>query len=254
LLVQLGSASIHRYVYAALACALLLTFRSAARRAPGSQLAAGFLLLNHLYDAAPLRVAPTELLLSATAAALASWQRSGMRRDSFDCAAGLTLATAAYLLLWPLFGFRLSGVDFHFMFQWLPEQRHDEWWWLIALATLVKFAVPYLLLGASAHQLGVGPRAAWLSLSVIAARVLVLSVMTSAYALRHPMQSELAMDMVAELLLVTLCLPWLASWALGRSRPPAEPALVEPAADFTHGEAVQQDRIPGPRPGGAGRN
>jgi len=215
LLVQLGSASIHRYVYAALALLLVATFRTAAERAPSTQLAAGLLLLNHLYGSAPLRVAPIELLLSGTSAALIAWRRSAMRTDSLEWASGLTLATSAYLLLWPLFGFRLSGVDFRFMFQWIPEQRHDDWWWLIALGTLAKFAMPYLLLGAIARKHGAGERAGWVALSVIAARVLVLSVMVATYALGHSTSTELAVDMLAELVLVTLCLPWIAAWSLG---------------------------------------
>jgi hypothetical protein len=234
LLVQLGSASIHRYVYAAIAALLVVSCRSAARKAPAAQLAAGLFLLNHLYGADALRVAPIELLLSGTSAALVAWEQSSMRQDSREWAAGLTLSTSAYLLLWPLFGFRLSGVDFRFMFAWIPERHHDDWWWLIASGTLLKFATPYWLLGLLANQHTARGRAALLALSVIAARGLVLSLMVSAYALNHSMRSALAIDMLAELALVTLCLPWIASWALRRgdraapNLPPEPPPRCNP--------------------------
>ena len=229
LLVQLGSASISRYVYAAVAALLVVSCRSAARWAPAAQLAAGLFLLNHLYGADPLRVAPIELLLSGTSAALVAWERSSMRQDSREWAAGLTLATSAYLLLWPLFGFRLSGVNFRFMFAWIPERRHEDWWWLIAGGTLLKFATPYWLLGLLANQHAARERAALLALSVIGARGLVLSLMVSTYALNHSMRSALAIDMLAELALVTLCLPWVASWGLARADQRAPPARPEPA-------------------------
>jgi hypothetical protein len=230
LLVQLGSASIHRYVYAVVAGLLLVSCRSATRTAPAAQMAAGLFLLNHLYGADPLRVAPVELLLSATSAALVAWEQSSMRRDSREWAAGLTLATSAYLLLWPLFGFRLSGVDFRFMLGWIPERHYDDWWWLIAGGTLLKFATPYWLLGLLAKQHAARGRAALLALSVIGARALVLSLMVSAYALNHSMRSALATDMLSELALVTLCLPWIASWALTRDDRGAPTAPLEPPA------------------------
>jgi hypothetical protein len=228
LLVQLGSASISRYVYAAVAVLLVVSCRSAARWAPAAQLAAGLFLLNHLYGADPLRVAPIELLLSGTSAALVGWEQSSMRQDSREWAAGLTLSTSAYLLLWPLFGFRLSGVDFRFMLGWVPERHHDDWWWLIAGGTLLKFATPYWLLGLLANQHTARGRAQLLALSVIGARGLVLSLMVSAYALNHSMRSALAIDMLAELALVTLCLPWVASWALSRADQRANTARREP--------------------------
>lgn len=222
LLVQLGSAALPRAVYAALALCLLATVRFAARRAPATQLAAGLLLLNHFYGPHALRLAPIELLLSATSAALAAWQRSSLRRDSRDWAAGLTLATSAYLLLWPMFGFRLSGIDFRFMFEWVPEQRYESWWWVIALGSLSKLAVPFLLLGAVAGQHAVSERARRITLGVLGAKVTMLSVMAAAYSARHFTRSELAVDMLGELMLVTLALPWIAAWTLGAGPPTAE--------------------------------
>jgi hypothetical protein len=174
------------------------------------------LLLNYLYGADPLRVAPIELLLSATAAALMAWRRASMQRDSLDWAAGLTLATSAYLLLWPMLGFRLSGVDFHFMFEWVPKENYEAWWWLIALGALAKFVIPYLLLGSLAAEHLDRPEAGQAALSVLLAKVLVLAAMISSYAIRHSTASQSAVDMLAELALVTLALPWVASWTLFR--------------------------------------
>jgi hypothetical protein len=206
LLVQLGDAHLNRWLYAALAVSLCIGYAWARRHAPMAHLAGCLLLLNHCYPADPVRLAPIELLLGSTAVTLSAWQRTAMRADSLIAASGLTLLTAAYLLLWPTLGFRFSGIDFRFMFQWVPPSRYEELWWLIGLGTVFKLALPYLVLCSLAHQVRIPRQAGGLAFVLLSAKVMTLSLMVTAYAAKHGGKSNLAMDMLAELALVTAAL------------------------------------------------
>jgi len=61
-------------------------------------------------------------------------------------ASGLTLAFAGYLLLWPTVGMRFSGIEFQFMFDWVPIARYEQLWRVIAARMRLKSVWPYALL------------------------------------------------------------------------------------------------------------
>lgn len=218
LLVQLAGAHLSHVVYAVLFAVLCVSHGWGRRRAPLSQLCAWLLLLNCFYGNSPQHLAPIELLLGATAATLAGLRNIRMRRDSFVVASGLTVLTAAYLLLWPMLGFRLSGLDFSFAFEWLPNERYEELWWVIAASALLKLAAPYWILCSIVDCEALPRESGSLAALLFSAKVGTLSLMIAAYAAGHAMKSNLAMDMLAELVLVTLVLIFVSPFWIARGK------------------------------------
>jgi hypothetical protein len=109
-------------------------------------------------------------------------------------------AVAVYFLLWPMIGFRLSGIDFAFVFRWVPAERYVELWWVFAIGCFVKFAVPlWLAIVVSARRLPDARRSPLLPM-----KIALLAVFGAAYAVEHRFVSRLSFDLLSEIALVTL--------------------------------------------------
>jgi hypothetical protein len=206
-LVELAGARLPLPAYACLFGALVLGSIGARHRAPSSLYAAALLLLDHLYGADASHLAPIEMILAATAAALFAWRRLRATVRSQEVLVAVTTVVAVYLMLWPTVGFHVAGIDFSFMFQWVPAAKYERWWWIIALGMAVKLALPLVLVVAIAREPLRARLAATLVCSAFAAKTALLSVMIAAYATVHVMGSQQATSMLAELALIgfTLC-------------------------------------------------
>lgn len=171
-------------------------------RAPGSLLAAALLLLDHLYGADASHVAPIEIVLAATAAALLAWQRMRLPSVTAQAAAGATVAVSLYLMFWPTVGFHLVGIDFTYMFQWVPAESYERAWYVIALGVIVKLALPLTLVVAVAREHLRERTTVLVALLMLSGKVALLSVMIAGYALWHDLTSQVALAMLAELALL----------------------------------------------------
>ncbi len=200
-LVELG-ATPPRLVYAALFGALVLGVLFARQRAPSSLFAGSLLLLEHLYGADPAHLAPLETILAVTAALLAAWQRVGLTPFGQKLLSGFTVTVGFYLTFWPTVGFHLAGIDFAYMFQWVPEAQYEHFWQVIALGVILKLALPLVLVLALARAQLRDRLTRTVVTATFAAKVALLSVMISAYAIGHTMASQQALAMLAELLLL----------------------------------------------------
>jgi hypothetical protein len=219
LLTQLGGLTLARPATLALLAACAAASTHAGRRLPLAQTCAAVLLLGVFFPAQPVHTAPIEVLLAGTVGALIALGRAPLRSPTRSLARGITLVVAWYLMLWPTVGMRLSGLDFAFMFGWVPVARTDELWWVIALGMAAKFAWPYWLLGRIASHAGVGAAEHEVLRSGLAAKALCLALFASAYAVTHPLSSNLAQEILAELVLVAaltllagVSLPGAAIW------------------------------------------
>jgi len=208
---------------------------------PGARLLAtrlflGLLALGQLYDQRALCVLPVQVLLLCLVFALEYWRRCFAADDHARAvASGVTLAFAGYLLLWPTVGMRFSGIDFQFMFAWVPIARYEELWWLIAAGMLLKFVWPYALLVDLARRYCPPAALSWAYLA-LSAKLCALSVFAAWYATSHSLLSNGALEILAELSLLVLvsALAWpspLRAFRLLR-RPSAvqgEPGDAQPA-------------------------
>jgi hypothetical protein len=146
---------------------------------------------------------------------------------------GLSVVVALYLMLWPTVGFHLVGVDFRFMFQWVPAAASERWWWVVALGYSFKLALPLTLVISVARDDLEQAAAEQVVAPALAAKLLLLSITVTAYAASHAMNSQQSTAMLAELLLLGFVLPCaffaiaagrVADWLAGRVR---WPLLVE---------------------------
>jgi hypothetical protein len=160
------------------------------------------LLLDHLYGTNGGQVAPIEMIIAGTAAALFAWQHLRLKMLARDALSGLTLAVAVYLMLWPTVGFHVAGIDFSYMFQWVPEDKYDQWWVLIGLGIIIKLALPILLVLGVARDTLSSPFSTTVLASTLTAKVVLLSVTITAFSAYHAMGSQQATAMLAELILV----------------------------------------------------
>lgn len=110
----------------------------------------------------------------------------------------IPFALTAYLMLWPSLGFRLSGIDFGFVFRWVPVARYEELWWVFVVGTALKLAIPYVLLVRACQ----GWFARGLSVPLLPAKVLLLSCFGMGYAIRNSFVSRFSLDVLSELGLV----------------------------------------------------
>jgi NADH:ubiquinone oxidoreductase subunit 2 (subunit N) len=121
-------------------------------------------------------------------------------------------------MFWPTVGFHLAGIDFGYMFQWVPEAKYEHFWRLIALGLVVKLALPLVLVLAIAREQLRDETTLSVVSATLAAKVALLAIMIAAYAACHTMASQQALAMLAELVLllfgVACCLV-----ALPRSQP-----------------------------------
>lgn len=206
LLIELAGARLPREIYACLFCALLMGALWLRGRAPASLLAGSLLLLDHLYFGDPSHLAPLEMILAATAAALLAWRHLVPTASTRSVLVGLTVTIAVYLMFWPTVGFHLAGIDFGFMFQWVPAATFEHWWRLIAFGAVVKLALPLILVMVVACQ-HLGKPLTRLVLTVaMAAKGVLLSVMIAFFAADHVTVSQQATAMLAELILVMFAL------------------------------------------------
>jgi hypothetical protein len=233
LAVELGGLRLPRVAYAAAFATLLVGVVGGAWRAPGSLLAAALLLLDHLYGVSRAQIAPIEALLATTALSLLAWQRMRLSEPALRWASGLTVAVAFYLMFWPTVGFHLVGIDFAFMFEWIPAENYEKSWLLIALGVIVKLALPLVLVIAVAAPRLRDPRAALVVLSTLAAKVALLSLMIASYALWHDLTSQVALAMLAELALlmfgVCSCVAAMPSRQHSAGAPSSEPLSSSPS-------------------------
>ena len=203
---------------------------------PGSRLVAtrfclGLLALGQLYGQEALRVLPVQALLLCVGLVLELWRRSFTASDEARAAAsGVTLAFSGYLLLWPTVGMRFSGIDFRFMFDWVPIARYEELWWVIALGMLLKFVWPYALLLDLARRMCPRHGLGW-AYFALSAKLCALSVFAAWYATSHSLLMNGALEILAELALLLLvsALAWPSPLRAFRrlARPSAAPS--EPA-------------------------
>jgi hypothetical protein len=201
--VELGGLHLPRLAYGAALLALLVAALSGVfRRARSSLLALSLLLLDHLYGAHAPHVAPIEIVLAATAAALLAWPRLGLSEVALKIATGTTVAVGVYLMFWPTVGFHLVGIDFQYMFQWVPAESYEKAWQLIALGVIAKLALPLMLVVAVAGDRLREPTTAFVALLVLAAKVALIAVMIAGYSLWHDLTSQIALAMLAELALL----------------------------------------------------
>lgn len=202
LLVELAGLRLPRSVYAAVLAALLVGALWGFQHAPGSLLAAALLLLDHLYGADASHIAPIEIVLAATAAALLAWQRMRLPSVTAKVATGATVAVSLYLMFWPTVGFHLVGIDFAYMFQWVRAENYEKAWYVIALGVIVKLALPLMLVVAVAREHLRERTTVLVALLILAGKVALLSVMIAGYALWHDLTSQVALAMLAELALL----------------------------------------------------
>ena len=238
LMVELGGLRLPREIYAGLAVALLCGTAFARQRAGASLLAGSLLLLDHLYGGDASHLAPLETILAATAALLAAWQRVGVTPFARRLLDAFTVVVGFYLMFWPTVGFHLAGIDFAYMFQWVPEAQYEHFWQVIALGVIVKLALPLVLVIAVARAQLRDQLTLTVVSSTLAAKVALLSVMIEAYAIGHTMASQQALAMLAELLLllfgVGCCLG-----ALPSAEPQSEPApLLVPVPKESEGTSA----------------
>jgi hypothetical protein len=201
-LVELAGAHLPREAYACLFFALLVGSQFLRHRAPSSLLAGALLLLDHLYGGNGPHIAPIEMILAATAAALLAWRSMQLTTSTRSVLTGLTVAIAVYLMLWPTVGFHVAGIDFGYMFQWVPEAKYEQLWQVIAVGVVVKLALPLILVMAIAREYVRESSALIVVTATLAARVVLLSVMIASFATQHAMGSQQATAMLAELILV----------------------------------------------------
>lgn len=202
LAVELGGLRLPRAAYAVLFGTLVLGTLGGARRAPSSLFAAALLLLDHLYSADASHLAPIEIVLAGTAAALLAWRRMRLPKLAEQLAIGTTVAVGLYLMFWPTVGFHLVGIDFAYMFQWVPAENYEKSWYVIGLGVVVKLALPLMLVIAVAGERLRERRTAVVMLLALAGKVALLSIMIASYALWHDLTSQVALAMLAELALL----------------------------------------------------
>jgi len=151
-------------------------------------------------------------------------------------ASGVTLALTGYLLLWPTLGMRFSGIDFQFMFDWVPAARSEELWWLIGLGVLVKFALPYAVLQDLGRGSTSGQALRW-AVVTLALKLTALSVFAAWYSTSHTLLTNGALEILAELglLILASALGWPAKacvlrWVAGYFGEAAATELASPRA------------------------
>jgi hypothetical protein len=192
----------------ALGCLVLLALPGARLRA--TRLFLGLLALAQMYEQDPLRVLPMKALLCCVALILEFFRRCFAEdEEARSIASGVGLAFAGYLMLWPTVGMRFSGIDFHFMFDWVPISRYEELWWLIAAGMLFKFVWPYALLVDLARRGCPRSALSWAYLT-LSTKLCALSVFAAWYATSHSLLSNGALEILAELslLVVVSTLSW----------------------------------------------
>ncbi|MEO8905426.1 MAG: hypothetical protein ABI488_23175 [Polyangiaceae bacterium] len=159
----------------------------------------GLIALDQLYVADSLRIAPLQMIALCLMLSLHFWRLFyPAEPEARATATGLSLALAGYLLLWPTLGMRFSGIDFRFMFEWVPIARYEELWWLIGVGMLCKFVWPYALLADIGKGASGGRARAWLCVA-LALKLLSLSVFAAWYATTHGLLSNGALEILAEL-------------------------------------------------------
>lgn len=209
-LVELAGAHFPRAGFACVLAGCLLGSLLGQRQARSSLLGAGLLLLDHLYAGDLAQIAGIEMLLACLSTTLFGLRRLGLDAGTSRWSAGLSAVVALYLMLWPTVGFHLVGVDFGFMFQWVPAAESERWWWVVALGYSFKLALPLTLVISVARD-DLGQRATEQVLApALAGKLLLLSITVTGYAASHAMNSQQSTAMLAEQLL--LCFVLLCSF------------------------------------------
>jgi len=173
-------------------------------RLVATRLFLGLLALGQMYVQEAVRVLPMQVLFCCVLLLLEYFRRCfAGEEEARSVASGVTLAFAGYLLLWPTVGMRFSGIDFHFMFDWVPIARYEELWWLIAVGMGLKFVWPYALLLDLARRSCPRSALTWAYL-MLSTKLCALSVFAAWYATSHSLLSNGALEILAELSLLVL--------------------------------------------------
>jgi hypothetical protein len=162
------------------------------RRAPALAIAGCTAAMLALYE--PSRVAGILGLITACFAGTRLIDRLVAGGAVPATARVIPFALCAYLLLWPMVGFRISGVDFVFMFRWVSAQNYEQYWWVFIIATVIKLALPYWLLLAVTRTWA----ADLTSLPVLPAKALLVSVYGIGYAVERKFVSRFSLDVLSE--------------------------------------------------------
>lgn len=101
-----------------------------------------------------------------------------------------------YLMLWPATGMRLAGLDFSFMFRWVPSERYEQFWWLIGLGMIVKLILPVSLPGLLVVLSGGEIKTAF---SLMEIKMLSLASFASAWVVVGPMTALAGQEALSEL-------------------------------------------------------
>jgi hypothetical protein len=207
ILIELADARLPRETFACVFAACLLGWFAVRRQARSSLFGGGLLLLEHLYTGDMPQIAGIEMLLAGMAATLFGLRRLRLDALAFRYSVGLSLVVALYLMLWPTVGFHLVGVDFRYMFQWVPAAASERWWWVVALGFLLKLSLPLMLVVSLARDDLDQVTAEQVVAPALAAKLLLLSITVTAYAATHAMNSQQSTAMLAELLLLAFLVP-----------------------------------------------
>jgi hypothetical protein len=201
ILVEFAGAQLRREAYLCIFVALAVGSLTVRHDVPSSLFAGALVLLDHLYAKDTARLAPIEMLLAGTAA-LVAWERSHKRSHGSKWVYGLSVSVAVYLMFWPTVGFHLAGLDFSFMFRWVPEASYEKAWLLIAFGVIVKLSLPIVLVIAVARDHLRDCDTRIIVASMLTAKVVLLSVVIAFFATSHSMASQQAIAMLSELVLV----------------------------------------------------
>ena len=201
ILVEFAGAQLPREAYLCIFVALAVGSLTVRHDVPSSLFAGALVLLDHLYGKDTARLAPIEMLLAGTAT-LVAWERSHTRSHGSKWVYGLSVSVAVYLMFWPMVGFHLAGLDFSFMFRWVPEASYEKAWLLIAFGVIVKLSLPIVLVIAVARDPLRDRDTRIIVASMLTAKVVLLSVVIAFFATSHSMASQQAIAMLSELVLV----------------------------------------------------
>src|SRR5699024_6638511 len=120
-------------------------------------------------------------------AALFAWRKLELPLFATRLTSALTIVVGLYLMFWPTVGFHLVGIDFAYMFQWVPEESYERSWWVIGLGVIVKLSLPLMLVIAVGREELRDPVQSSIVTLTFAAKSALLSIMIASYAVWHDM-------------------------------------------------------------------
>jgi hypothetical protein len=181
--------------------------------ARGLALALGWVAMDSIYPAPA--AAALGALLAGIAGVLVVLRDARISPEQRGLAgAGVALVTG-YLALWPAVGMRLAGLDFSFMFRWIPASHYETFWWLIGLGLAAKVALAIFWPGLLAIS-SVGGKP-WL-LPVATLKALSLALFAATWGVVGPLTALPGQEALSELGLVLFAslMIWASGWFVRR--------------------------------------